>query len=486
MTDVDAARETRTPLGASLPRILIHARGKLDASEVSFWGRLRADLREQGYELFLITHNAPQVPADVPVLRVPNGCDRAPQIGWHHGWRSWLDESSAPVSLDYEPLLERERWWWGDAADEEHGTARREALAFFDAFYRSALASVKPVLCVIWNGTHAQEMILEQRCREAGCPVAYIERAPFRDFVHLDPAGILGGSAAAKLTDWSWESEEGHAQGLEAMQRVTERYRESGGTWWQQPESVGGEQLRQKLGIRPEEKVALFAGQVDADAQNFFFPSHFENNLGAVRWLSEALAKYPDVYFLGKHHPMNCHAPDEFATAIAGRGSWQTDISMSDALGLADRVAAVNSTVLYEGLLLDKPVLSMGESLLRGKNICYEASPGEDSEAAIKDWLESRGFDDRLDRWKDFGAWMLAHGFYTMRAAEDGAVGQGTAPFASALASLAAEPADVEHSPIEIPWFFLEEPAWLYDATAATGPAKPEGTRFARWMRRHR
>ena len=190
MVEIDNHSVAITPVDSTFPSVLVHARGKMDAFDLSFWEDLRKSLRCRGHELFVIAHNVPQVATDVPVLCVPNGCDRVPQDGWQHGWRSWLSPL-ADADEFIESLLARERLWWGNKQAEGDDSLRRQSLDFFSAFYGAALAAVKPVLCVIWNGTHAQEMILAQLCREAGCPLSYIERAPFRGLMRMAFLGDL-------------------------------------------------------------------------------------------------------------------------------------------------------------------------------------------------------------------------------------------------------------------------------------------------------
>ena len=383
--------------------------GTLPPEEAAFWERVRFALRGAGYELLITAHYWAQEPMDVPVLRARNGLSavRTPERG--RGWEAWLTGET----LDAEPFLERERLWHGPA-DEAGEAVRREAVRHFVEFYAAALREARPVLLVLWNGQHPQEMILEALCRQAGCPVLYLERGPFQGTLQVDGTGILAGSAVARDPEWHWsggvDRERWHAR----YDALAAAYRSEGSTWWTQPGTAQSPSaLRQRLGIAPEAAVVLFAGQVDRDAQNLLFSPHFEDNLDAFCWFCESLPRERPVFVVGKHHPKSEARPAAFRDAARLRGTWVTDVALGDALAVSDRVAAVNSTVLYEALLMELPVLMLGESLLSGKGIAYTAGPGDTG--GMRAWLDAADFPERHARWRDFAAYLLAEQLYAMR-----------------------------------------------------------------------
>jgi hypothetical protein len=87
--------------------------------------------------------------------------------------------------------------------------------------------------------------------------------------------------------------------------------------------------------------------------------------------------------------------------------------------------------------MLDKPVLSLGRSLLSGKGIAYEVDGPADTRT-IDAWLASDGLSARAEKWADFAARLLGGELYaTTRALE--AVGlMGADTFALALRECSA------------------------------------------------
>jgi len=413
--------------------ILVHARGRMTPFETDFWQRLRKELNGQGYELWLIGHHLAQQPMEVPLIKAPNGLDAFPRADINTGWSSWLPLTG---TLNENELLECEGIWWGAPTTPAQKEGRRRALYYFKNFYTSVLKVIKPVLTVIWNGHHPQEIILDGLCRESGCQLVYIERGPFYGTIQVDKSGVLGGSTVATESSWKWQSAAEQSRWLATMDEIISRYATKRATWWEQPQTAGPDSVRKRFNIRPDTKVVLFAGQVDEDIQSILYSPLFPTNLSALKWLCESVKGDETVFILGKQHPKSSTPIASYQSILDGRGFWVDDVSLEDCLSVADRVVAVNSTVLQEALMVGKPTLSMGTSLLTGKHICYEVSSLFDVNV-ISDWLEAKGFPERYEKWRDFSAYLLAHSLFTMCTDAESLSQRGAKELAECLSSMA-------------------------------------------------
>lgn len=453
-----------TPLLNNASRILIHARGRMTPSETDYWRRLRFGLRDLGYELMIIAHNLSHEPMDVPLLKVRNGLDAVRHIPYGQGWSSWLINQG---DLNEEHLLEWERQWRGVERDDEHRERRRLALYYYQNFYVAALKASRPSLSVIWHGHHPQEMILDDLCHKCGCPVAYIERGPFQGTIQLDREGVLGGSTIANQAHWRWPDACEAAHWRRVMVSLKNAYLESKATWYEQPHSEGGDKLRERLRIPHKAKVLLFAGQVDEDIQNLLYSPHFENNLSAFKWLCDILDGRDDIFILGKHHPKSNRPVEDYKTMASERGLWISDASIEDCLALADRVAAVNSTVLYEALMQNKPVLLMGKGLLSRKGIAYEVEDLAMGEMVIHDWIAAKKAYERQECWLDFGAYLLSTVLYTMKPPEKVTGQQDATQLADKLVKLAKRKESINYDqiPNDVEYTAFIEAPGLWDDT---------------------
>lgn len=441
-----------TPIDPARPAVLVHARGRLDADACGFWGALRRSLRQRGAELLLIAHHWPGTGCDLPVLRVRNGLDTHVDPWPDRGWAAY--EPAPPVERERE-LLEREDAWRGPARDERQGRRRREGLGFVQGFYADALRRARPRLCVIWNGQHAQELLLADLCARIGTRTAFVERGPFPGTIHLDDHAVLGGSAAARARDARLDDPDRRRHWLGVFDRLVERQRRSGATWWDQPPSADVPALRRRLELPAQATVVLFAGQVDQDVQNLLHAPGYAGNVEAFGALLDALPRDdPRLVVVGKHHPKSTTPPEAYRRVIerAGAGArwravWLEDLALPDALAIADRVAAVNSTVLYEALARARPTLMLGRAVLSGKDIAWACPGGPVDHATVGSWLAASDLDARLERFRDFGAWMLAAHLFAP-SASPGEL-RGPDELASwLLERLASEPPRLERLPL--------------------------------------
>ena len=407
-----------TPLLENAPRILFHTHSNPDPeSEIYFWETLRYSLRNEGYELIKVGYTEPQKFMDVPFIKIPYGLDCynfLPEI--------WQTNCPYELSISEADVLERQELWDGYKCDTKTQNKRRIIIQFYTSFYASILQSIQPTLTVIWSGNHAQELILRDICQQLNYPFIYLERGFLAGTFQIDCEGILAGSHIGKLKNWKWQDEKEKADWHSVASRVKENYLCSKQTWYQQNSNIGEKKLREQLKIPDDVKVLLFAGQVNEDTQTFLYSPHFLNNLDAFEWFCQTLANRDDIFILGKHHPMSRVSPEKYQDIIqkliGNKGCWMSDVSLDDCLNLADRVAAVNSTVLYEALLFDKPILMLGESILSNKNIAYEIKDLLSGIDVVDQWLVVNDFQDRQKRWNDFAAYLLSSSIFTTEPAE--------------------------------------------------------------------
>jgi hypothetical protein len=394
------------PLKKARNRVaLIHAWTSLTRNELLFWETLESALSARGFSLILTGPVPPPAGFAIPYVQFPSSLEAIPM--------SLIEQIPIPRELTVadctiNELLKREIEWVGEPATPTAESHRVRSLIQIEVFYRDIINQISPDVVAVWNGHHPIEMILNGLCESANIPRLFLERGPIPGTLFLDPEGILADSGFAKNAAFDKTPK----RRLQLMRRVSKWYDPSRLTWWDQPESGDAATLRDRLGIPAGAKVLLFAGQVDADTQCFKFSPLFSSNLEAFQWFCSHLPSDENVFVLGKHHPKATVAPDAFAEVVGKSGVWATDVPLSDCLTLADRVAAVNSTVLFEAMLLGKPSLSMGLLLAAQSNVFYEVVSRESGGETIRDWLKAGDFQNRLDRFAMFGARLLQHSLF--------------------------------------------------------------------------
>jgi hypothetical protein len=392
-------------------RILFAAWPRFDRAEVAFWRALRDHLADHHLSLVLASSMTP--PADLDVEHV--ALTTTPDAFWPVTDGALSAVPLSIIGLDAETLLARETAWSGPALIPAIARSRREAFGLMAGERLHWLQTLAPVLTVIWNGQHAAELILAAASRLGGIPVLFAERAPITEALFVDEHGLSSASAVAATRPWPMPPANWQA----LAHAVCDQIVQTRSTWWEQPRSraASAPELRAALQIPDEARVILFAGQVDEDTQSFLFSSQHASNLDAFEWLLQAVAALPDVYVVGKQHPKSRTPAARYAERLARsgvRGQWRDDLSVEDAFAVADRVAAVNSTMLYEALANQCPALAMGDWLLSGQGAAYETTTEADT--AVRDWWTARDFGAKLERFYAALGHLLSRSVYAFDA----------------------------------------------------------------------
>lgn len=378
--------------------VLFHARGRMTADECAFHSRLDDAFQARGSRLALVTHHTPATALESHHAVVPNGLE---SLGQCAPQATHVDFSD----MDRSVLLAREIMWRGLPRSDMHAKLRERGIDHAVVLYSHLLDELEPESCVIWNGQHPQEMILAAQCVRRGIPIVHLERGPFPGTLHPDHDGVLGASSVASMQTWPQPDN----MALAVFDRAARHLNAGTNTWWEQPDPLGPRGIRRALGIPKNARVALFFGQVDEDAQNILHAPGFASNLEAFEsWLQTVPRE--GWFVLGKHHPKSSVAPERYAAALRNAhvcGAWTNDVSLIDALCVANRATAVNSSALYESLLVGLPVQLLGRSILSKKGIAF----------GIDDPFFEFGaheHEERAERWRSFGAWFLSSSLCAM------------------------------------------------------------------------
>jgi glycosyltransferase involved in cell wall biosynthesis len=433
-------------------RILILARGEMNAVDVAFWEGVHNKLIGCDSDIMLLVHHKPQTPCSFRWKIIPNLLSEItlPDIN-----SNWMQNRGSKVTNEREQeLLKLEAAWRGQPQTTQRQRELELALFCAEDIMSEIVSNFQPNLVIIWNGLHAIEQILADIAKKHNCPLAWLERGPFPGTLQLDNQGILAASSPAKDNSWSWNPKKDQKHWIAIFNNLIKDYTNGASSWWPQPETIGIEATRAKLGINGSKQVVVFFGQVDEDSQNLFFAPNFSDNLAAWSWLTQELAAYDNLMVIGKHHPKSSRSANDYqqVTSDISNAKWVDDISVHDLMQVADLVAAVNSSTVFEALMSGLPAITLGNSLLSGKSIAYEIAPDNNCSNRLKQALQHSDIDQRLERFHDFGAYMLAKHLVTMQPEQEKFGINGRKTFAKRICALIEKETDYSQPPGYIPY----------------------------------
>lgn len=374
--------------------ILIYAYTFFSEEEIAFWNNVNECLAIKGYTLFLL---APVAPKQELLFEYSLFTEK-------------LSNVKVQNIIDYRKLdnkiIDREETWYGKSnldLSKAYFTQKNK--------YSKLLKELNPCFALIANGHHANELILIKELQKRQIDFSFFERGCITKTWHIDKEGITAGTRVAKLKleDLNYTSQE-------CFQLYSKEYFNSEDTWWAQPKNEWSlDKLYQRFEIENELPVILFANQLDNDTSNFLYSDLFDNNLEAFEWLVKNLKDINfECFIMIKKHPHFKGSKEEFEDVLKkyeSKGVWVEDIPLKDCISFSNYICAVNSTMILDGFMMEKPTLTLGKSIYSNKNIFWEIESIFDNET-LNSWLEAKGFQKRLENFRVFLSYMIEYELY--------------------------------------------------------------------------
>lgn len=293
---------------------------------------------------------------------------------------------SALASLNLSGLLSREEVddvkelasLWGASKDFDRRIIEKLALG-----YELQLRFLKPACVLLWNKYSYQNRVLDLLAGKLNIPTLTLERSPFPHLLSLDKDGSLCDSRMYCDVLKEVQSED-FFQSIDIVpfQEYEELLLAGDLTWWDQPEVINSQDLKNSIGVPPDKSVILFLGQVNEDIQNFRHNKFFRSNTDSFAGFLAALPKNGQYFVLGKHHPKSKVDASEYRQLLKGDiGLWLENLNINDAFRLADYVVAVNSAGAFEAILRGIPTLTLGRSMYSGMGVFFEWESALDIDA---------------------------------------------------------------------------------------------------------
>lgn len=295
------------------------------------------------------------------------------------------------LSLDF--LVNRFNWWFPQPQTITERKQRIGLLHYHLHYYLKLLKQYSPSLLIIWNGNDPRQFMLSSLGKHLQCKTSYMERGPLPSVIFFDEKGVLANSS---VTTIKLQDNLVNSKTPEAFHQYKKWYQSSSETLWEQPASIKGKNAREMLGIPDSSAITLFIGQIDNDVQTQLFSPHFTSNIDAFEWFVKN-ARKEGFFVLGKHHPKSQVPIEKYQEIYKGVNDilWTDKLPLEECLEMATNVVLVNSSVVFDALLHNKPVLSLGTTMLSGKEILYEYTPKQ-TESVLYNFYNAEALTEKL------------------------------------------------------------------------------------------
>jgi tetratricopeptide (TPR) repeat protein len=356
-------------------------------------------LRARGMRLVLATVG-PNPFAEIPSITLPS---------------NFYDHAARPCAVHLpggaqwsRPLVERLAAW--GSAPIETETARR-ALSGCAALAASLADQLAPEAVLLWCFTSPQSRVFKRVFDDRCIPTWYLERGFFPDTLMLEQAGH---AALSELHAGFAASHAAHETGSDtgAFDALREHV-----TRWAPPKhaqaaAVSAADLRNRW-AGESDRLVLFLGQSDRSsglipgtaAERRRHSPDFASTADALDHVILASRAIGNCRVVFKPHP---YAGAEDAP-VRPDVIMARDVHLHSAIEAADLVVGQVTTALFDALLFDKPIVSLGRSVLSGRGISYDCPSRDQLGSTMNAAIQRRGFDARMARSRAFIGWLARH-----------------------------------------------------------------------------
>jgi|GEM_PF-920253 len=261
---------------------------------------------------------------------------------------------------------------------------------------------IKPAIAFLWSGTVPQSIIFKQVFSEYFIPTYFIERGLLPDSLMFDENGFGAFSTIKKNIDLS----KCPMDYQQIFQQVQHYFLRNKIDKHAQPDYISGDKFVEQKKLT-DKKIIFFAGQWDVasgvnsayDYQSYLNSPYYRNTKEAFYSLADAVLQKENIILIFRPHPFDSReyvSPDESRILIDKK------INIRTLIEAADAVAVMSTTIQYEVLYYEKPILLMGNSFLNGQNIGYSINAKEDLPKVIDEALSRLSFAEKLENAKRF------------------------------------------------------------------------------------
>lgn len=332
----------------------------LGPSQVERWNRLGEEFAKRDTQLLLLTTNV-QPGLAVPNVEIPYRLD---------GFNSMRLEPELVTGVD-ELLAVEEHWISG--FDRERAL---QGLGKCRAHYRQMLDMLQPDSVFVWNTQLPHGRVLHRLCQEKSIPTMTLERGLLPDTLMLDHGSIH--SESELLNSFTLRSV---ARNYVAQPELVAAYRDYYRTKRPAKYGANDDTSLQKADLRRVKKpVMLVLGQAQGGGvlpralpqARFNFP-RFDSYAQVLERLRECAPEYQLAF---RDHPIN-RWENESNEVFEGvlrpeKGPLHEVIEASDVV-----VVLGSSTAIYEALVLEKPVIVVGNAQAAAFEAYYACVDGD-------------------------------------------------------------------------------------------------------------
>ena len=240
------------------------------------------------------------------------------------------------------------------------------------AWYEVTLAFImrfQPSAVYVWNGRYLPYSAVSAACEAVGQLRLTSEIGWIPGTIFLDRGALS--TTTTDLLDRSFESRA--AADVARADAFLHDYTAQKATMVAQ-RLVSPSELRQRLLGADAKFLLLYGCQVDWDTNVVIGARRFRSNEAAVAFLLECMSAIPAARIVIKTHPLDSEKKEDvLRQMVGGKGTVVSDVHPHALIEAADCVSVRNSTLGFETLCYEKPLLLLEDAKYKHPRLTLEA-----------------------------------------------------------------------------------------------------------------
>ncbi len=350
---------------------------------------LGRDLAKYDYQLVILSHVInPKLL--LPYIKVP------------YSFSDYYDEIVLPNGYAREKEFAQENEWIErDAAFSDgkpyDSSQLKAGLIKAQYFFETLINQFNPSIVFLWGNTLPQCSLQKNISEWKKIPAFIIERGLFSNTMMVEKEGHGADSELNKINDFYVNLESFIPSEYE---RIKSYYLNKQLEKYPQAEYKSVKVFKDQNEIK-DKKVIVFWGQHDVWSGlvprpydlSFRNSPWFESTKECFAELSEVVSKRKDSILFFKPHP---HDTYEYNTNLPNVKIVKNENNRT-LMQMADVFVAMTSTIQFEALLYEKPLVLLANSQLSGKNIAFEFDKSKSLPDVLHDALSRKDFSLKND-----------------------------------------------------------------------------------------
>jgi len=376
----------------------------MDDKMVKVWNELASELEENNFRLVLFTTSIhPEMIFDY--VQIPFTLDEFEELSID------IEKDELTEGEIVDEFGKREIEWFGKGEDylNKYKTGYTKCVKY----YKNILQSLKPSIVLVWQNSLPQSNILKRLSEEFLIPSYILERGMLPNTFMLESTGNVALSDIVNNLSLRKKIIAHSIQ--DNFNTVKEFYISEKPSKYNQISSEESEKKLEEFNFDKKPLLVFFA---NIDSSVGAYPEGtalsqktniaYNNTCSMIEALTQEANKQK-FNLIVKLHPQE---RNDFNHLVGKRVKIEKNFNYQFLMQNSDVMAFAATTLQFEALLYEKPILLFSNTELRGFNIAYEVNSQNELDVIINSTLKKEGFEEKLANAKRYIDWVSKYFLY--------------------------------------------------------------------------